>query len=254
LAEPSPHDRLGSVALRAVAAPGGFRLSGCKQPVESADQASWLLVAAASDQGLTQFLLPTDAAGITIEPMGGVDLTRRFSSVSFDGVAADASAVLGELGRAASEVEHLLQVAVVIELAEMVGAMDRAFEMTVDWAFNRYSFGRPIASYQALKHRFADMKIGLEASHALLDEASAAVEDGAADADELVSAAKAYVGALGPELLQDCVQLHGGIGVTFEHDLHLYLRRVTLGASLHGTVGDHRERLTTILERREVHA
>jgi len=253
-AEPPPNDRLGTVTLEATARGAGFELNGRKQPVESASEASWLLVAAKTAEGLTQFLVPADAPGITISPMGGIDLTRRFSSVGFDGVWFESSAVLGEVGGATAELEHQLQVALVIELAEMVGAMDKAFEMTLEWAFNRYSFGRPIASYQALKHRFADMKIWLEASHALADDAAAAVQDATTDASELVSAAMAYIGSVGPELAHDCVQMHGGIGVTFEHDLHLYLRRITLGAALHGTVADHRERLTTILEQQEVHA
>ena len=169
-------------------------------------------------------------------------------------MAVSESAVLGTVGAGASEVEHELEVAIIAELGQVVGSMDRAFEMTVEWAFNRYSFGRPLASYQALKHRFADMKIWLEASHALLDDASAAVEEGSDQAPRLVSSAKAYVSHYGPALVQDCVQLHGGIGVTFEHDLHLYLRRVVLGSQLYGTVADHRERLTSILEHKEANS
>ena len=126
----------------------------------------------------------------------------------------------------------------VILTAESVGAMDSAFEMTLAWAFDRYTFGRPLASYQALKHRFADMKSWLEASHAMSDAAAAAVAARADNAADLVSAAKAYIGENGVELAQECVQLHGGIGVTYEHDLHFFLRRVTLdrmGQRLDGT-------------------
>jgi alkylation response protein AidB-like acyl-CoA dehydrogenase len=119
----------------------------------------------------------------------------------------------------------------------------------VQWAFDRYSFGRPLASYQALKHRFADMMTWLQTSHALSDAAAAAVSEGRDDAVELVSAAKAYTGHYGSELMHDCVQMHGGIGVTFEHDIHLYLRRQTLNRSLHGTPAQHRLRITEALER-----
>jgi alkylation response protein AidB-like acyl-CoA dehydrogenase len=126
--------------------------------------------------------------------------------------------------------------------------------MTVEWAFDRYSFGRPLASYQALKHRFADMKSWLEAAHAVSDSAAAAVQSGADDADELLSAAKAFIGQYGGELMQDCVQLHGGIGVTFEHDLHLYFRRHTSNTALYGTPADHRQRITELIERREAAA
>jgi alkylation response protein AidB-like acyl-CoA dehydrogenase len=126
--------------------------------------------------------------------------------------------------------------------------------MTLEWAFDRYSFGRPLASYQALKHRFAHMATWLQASHAISDEAARAVADGRPDAGELVSAAKAYIGDYGAELLQDCVQLHGGIGVTFEHDLHLFLRRLTLTRGLFGTPDAHRRRLAQFIAHTEVRA
>jgi alkylation response protein AidB-like acyl-CoA dehydrogenase len=133
----------------------------------------------------------------------------------------------------------------------MAGAADRVLEFTVGYAFDRYSFGRQLASYQALKHRFADMKLWLEATHATVEGAARAVDGAAsgangangAHASQLVSAAKVYVGDRVPELIQDCVQMHGGIAVTWEHDIHLYLRRVTLGRALYGTPDEHRERL-----------
>ncbi len=100
-----------------------------------------------------------------------------------------------------------------------------------------------MASYQALKHRFADMKLWVEASHATADAAARAVDGGSSDAAELVSVAKSYIGDQAPVILQDCVQLHGGIGVTWDHDLHLYLRRVIQDRSQFGTPGDHRERV-----------
>jgi alkylation response protein AidB-like acyl-CoA dehydrogenase len=128
--------------------------------------------------------------------------------------------------------------------------MQSAFDLTVEWAFERYSFGRPLASYQELKHRFADMKAWLEASHAIADAAATATADRTPDAAELASAAKAFVGQYGSELVQDCVQIHGGIGVTFDHDLHLFLRRVTMNRTLCGTPADHRQRLAAILEER----
>ena len=138
-----------------------------------------------------------------------------------------------------------------IACAESVGTMQTAFDMTVEWAFDRYSFGRPLASYQELKHRFADMKTWLEASHAISDAATGAVAGGSPDAAELLSTAKSFIGDYGSELLQDCVQIHGGIGLTFEHDLHLYLRRHTLDRALYGTPADHRQRITDIIEHRE---
>jgi len=158
--------------------------------------------------------------------------------------------VLGEIGRAGEAIERQLQVALTLANAEAVGAMQAAFEMTVEWALDRYSFGRPLASFQALKHRFADMKSWLEAGHAISAAATRAVAEGSEEAAELVSVAKAFIGHYSAELVQDCVQLHGGIGVTFDHDLHLYLRRVTLNRALYGTPAEHRQRIAAIVERR----
>jgi alkylation response protein AidB-like acyl-CoA dehydrogenase len=246
--EPPPNDRLGSIALEVRADGDDVVLNGTKRPVESAAQAGHLLVTGRSDAGLTQVLVPTDTPGLTLTPLQSVDLTRRFWSAHFDEVRLPAAAVVGESGGAADAVEWQLQLALVVTIAEMVGAMQRGFAMTLEWAFDRYSFGRPLASYQALKHRFADMACWLESSHAISDEAAGAVAEGRKDASRLVSVALAYVGDHGSELLQDCVQLHGGIGVTFEHDLHLFLRRHTLDRTLYGTPADHRQRTVALLE------
>jgi alkylation response protein AidB-like acyl-CoA dehydrogenase len=121
------------------------------------------------------------------------------------------------------------------------------FEFTVEYAADRYSFGRPLASYQALKHRFADMKVWLEAAHATAGAAARAVDSDSTHAAELVSVAKAYIGDRGPVILQDCVQIHGGIGVTWDHDLHLYLRRVVVDRTQWGTPRDHRERVAVAM-------
>jgi len=226
-------------------------IDGAVRPVESAKQAGYLLVTglgidAGGEGGVTQVLLPVDAPGIEIKALKGMDVTRRFASVTFDGVRAPASALIGEYGRAGAQVSRQIQNAAVILSAESVGAMDAAFDMTLDWAFGRYTFGRALASYQALKHRFADMKSWLEASHAVSDAAAEAVADQTELAAETASAAKSYIGVQGPELAQECVQLHGGIGVTYEHDLHFFLRRVTLDSLLYGTPAEHRRLMAQI--------
>jgi alkylation response protein AidB-like acyl-CoA dehydrogenase len=128
-----------------------------------------------------------------------------------------------------------------------VGATDRVFETTLAYMFDRFSFGRPLASYQALKHRFADAKLWLEACRATTAAAARAVHEDAPDATELVSAAKSYVGDKATEIIQECVQMHGGMGVTWEHDIHLYLRRVTQNRVMYGTPIEHRERIATLL-------
>ncbi|HKU44222.1 MAG TPA: acyl-CoA dehydrogenase family protein [Polyangiales bacterium] len=248
--EAPPHDAPLDLAFEIEADGDELVLRGEKRPVESADRASHLLVTGRSAAGLTQVVVPAATSGVTITPLRGVDLTRRFCAVRFDAVRVPASCLLGELGQAAAAVERQLQQALVIETAAAVGAMQRAFDLTVEWAFDRYSFGRPLASYQALKHRFAHMATWLQASYAISDEAARGVSEASADAAELASAAKAYVGQYGAELLQECVQLHGGIGVTFEHDLHLFLRRVTLARALFGTPDAHHKRLAELVAKR----
>jgi alkylation response protein AidB-like acyl-CoA dehydrogenase len=223
-------------------------VSGVARPVESAAQAEFLLVAGHTGGGLTQVLVPADAQGVSMRPMRTVDLTRRFWEVTFDGVPLTGESIVGNAGSAQAQLDRQCDIAVVVANAEMLGAMQAAFDITVEWAFDRYTFGRPLASYQELKHRFADMKTWLEAGHAINDAAAAAVQCGSCEAEQLVSAAKSFIGDYGGELLQDCVQIHGGIGLTFEHDLHLYLRRHTVNRALFGTAVEHRRRITSLLE------
>ena len=251
LGEPAPGDRLGDVALDIRVEGDEVVLDGVKRPVESAVGADHLLVTGRTAAGLTQVLVPAGTAGVTLAPMDSVDLTRRFAVVTFEGARLPATTVVGGVGAAEDQVRRQLERAVALTCAESVGTMQTAFDMTVEWAFDRYSFGRPLASYQELKHRFADMKTWLEASHAISDAAIGAVADGSPNAAELLSTAKSFIGDYGSELLQDCVQIHGGIGVTFEHDLHLFLRRHTLDRALYGTPADHRQRLCDIIEGQE---
>jgi alkylation response protein AidB-like acyl-CoA dehydrogenase len=175
-------------------------------------------------------------------------MTRRYARIEFDGVRVRRDALVGEAGTAESAVEWLTDLAIVIQLAEMVGAMQWAFDITLEWALNRYSFGRPLASYQEIKHRFADLKMWLEASYAITSAAAEAVQADTHNRAELVSPGKLYVGRQGGELMQDCVQLHGGIGVTFDHDLHLFLRRVTANIPTFGSPTEHATRIANILE------
>jgi alkylation response protein AidB-like acyl-CoA dehydrogenase len=251
LGEPSPNDGIDDLLMEIRVDGDELVLDGEKRPVESAAQAGHLLVTGRTGDGLTQVLIPSDTSGVSVLPMTSVDLTRRFSVVRFDGVRVPASAAVGPVGGAGADVAQQRRLALVLLAAESVGAMERAFAITLEWAFDRYSFGRPLASYQALKHRFATMKANLEASHAISDDAAAAVAAGRPNADELASVAKAFIGEYGAELMHECVQMHGGIGVTFEHDLHLYLRRQTLDRALLGTPTAHRRRIADLLLHKE---
>jgi alkylation response protein AidB-like acyl-CoA dehydrogenase len=225
-----------------------YVLDGTKDRVEAAGQADLFLVTAQTDNGPLQFLLDATTPGLTVTSSISLDLVRRFGEVRLDGVEVSKDAVVGTVEGTPLTIEHQSQIAHVLQCAETIGALDRVFEFTVQWAFDRYSFGRPLASYQALKHRFADMKVWLEACHATTGAAAHAVQENAPDADELVSVAASYVGARSVDIVQDCVQIHGGIGVTWEHDLHLYLRRVTVNQALYGTPEEHRRRIADLLK------
>jgi alkylation response protein AidB-like acyl-CoA dehydrogenase len=246
-AEPSGRWDAGGVGLGATERDGAWVLSGTKSYVQDAAAADAWLVTARTGEGLTQFLVPPGTPGVTVRPLQSLDMTRRFGELEFADASVDASAVVGHIGNAAADVERQLQVALTVQNAETVGAVNRVYEFTLEYAKDRMAFGRPIGSYQALKHRFADMKVWLEACNATATASARAVQAGADDASKLVSTAKAYIGDRAPAIVQDCVQLHGGIGVTWEHDLHLYLRRVAQNAALYGTARDHRLRVATLL-------
>lgn len=247
LGEPGSGDRLGTVATQARVEGGSILLNGVKAPVEAGAEASDILVTANEGSGLSQFLVPADAPGLTVTPLQGLDLTKRFARLHFDTVRLPASSRVGAPGQAAEAVDWLTDIALIMQLAEVTGCMSWCLDTTLEWAHNRYSFGRPLASYQEIKHRFADMKMWLEAAYGIVADAAAAADEGSTQRAELVSAAKTYIGHVGPELVQDCVQIHGGIGVTFDHDLHLFLRRVTTAVPLFGAPAEHARRVGRML-------
>lgn len=242
------NDRWDSEGITLEAAPvqGGFQLTGVKSPVEWAAAADCLLVTARTGDGLTQFLVPAGTAGVSLAPLVSLDLTRRFAQVRFDGADVPAEAVVGAVDGAEEVVGCQLELALALQCAETVGALDRLFEITLQYVKDRKAFGRPIGSFQALKHRLADMLLWLETSKAAAVAAVEAVQF-ASDAAEVVSVAKSYIGDRGPAIVRDCLQLHGGIGYTWEHDLHLYLRRVESNAALYGGPDRHRDRLADLI-------
>lgn len=221
----------------------GYRLDGSKDRVEAGAQSAVLLVVARCGAGIRQFLVPAEAPGVRITAQQSVDLVKQYARVDFEGVSVAGSAAVGNTADSTALIDRQSQLAQVLQCAEVVGILQTVFDFTVQWAQDRYTFGRPLASYQALKHGFADMKMWLEACRATTAAAVADIAARAPSASLSASIAKSYVGELAGRIVQGCVQMHGGIGVTWEHDLHLYLRRVTLYRSMFGTPEEHNLRL-----------
>ena len=233
----------GEVATKANRDGDGYILSGEKTAVEAADVADLLLVTARTPDGPAQFLVPSDADGVSVRRLPQFDLGRVFSDIALADVRVPASAVVGEPGAIGAALEHQYLLALTLISAETVGLTDKIFDVTIDYTRDRYTFGRPLASYQAVKHRLADHKLWLEAGLGLSTAAARALDSEAANASKLASVTKAHVGEQGLQIIGDCSQLGGGIAQTWEHDMHLYLRRATANEYLYGSARQHKERL-----------
>src|SRR5277367_4517730 len=221
-------------------------LSGSRGCVQDAISADALLVVASLDGAPVQLLVPASTPGVTIRPLRALDLSRRFADVEFDAVRVGRDDVLGTGGTGPLDAQLLT--AVVLTCADTIGAIDALFTMTVAYARQRIAFGRPIGSFQAIKHILADQALSLESCKAAAVAAATAVQAAAPDAAEVASMAAAYIGDVASDIAQECLQVHGGTGYAWEHDLHLYLRRVRSNSVLFGEPSWHRERVCAFQE------
>ncbi len=219
----------------------GFVIDGVKRLVAAAALAADLVVTARLDGRLTDFVVPADAPGVTIEPARTLDLTRRFPTVKLEGVAipADAEVVRAE----GSTYDGVLDLAALLVAADSIGAGERLQELTVEYALDRIAFGRPIGSYQAVKHFCADMLLRVEASRAAVRGGALLLAAGDPGAARAVAVAASYAADATTWIAGTALQVHGGIGFTWEHDLHLYLRRIEADAALFGSAREQRRRL-----------
>jgi alkylation response protein AidB-like acyl-CoA dehydrogenase len=236
-----------AVEVRAARVGGGWQLDGVARYVHAAGEATLLLVTAQDTErdGVVNLLVPRPTAGLSVRVLTGLDLTRRFGEVRFDAVSVPATA---ELAAGRSVVERCLSVATVLQAAESVGAADLVFASTVDYAKKRVQFGRTIGSFQAIKHRLADLLMDLEGMRAAAHYAALALGDGLPDGAQAVATAGAYVDDTFAHLCGEALQLHGGIGFTWEHDIHLFVRRAKVNQVLYGDGAWHRERLVRLVE------
>ncbi|HEY7139530.1 MAG TPA: acyl-CoA dehydrogenase family protein [Methylomirabilota bacterium] len=230
-----------ATATRAEPGVAGVRLSGVKQWVPWGHVADFLLVPAREPQGVSLFLVEGGAPGLDVSPVATLDPGMRWSTVRLDGVTADSSARLGRRGEAAGILDALLRRGAVGAAATMLGAARRCLDMSVEYAKVREQFGQPIGSFQAIRHRLAEMLLEVENAHSATYYAAWALDADAEDAALAASVAKAYVSEAARKACGEAIQVHGGIGFTWEYDLHLYVKRAkTLEASW-GDADYHRE-------------
>lgn len=247
-AAPQPVGRGNPLAVSARSVSEGYVLDGVVPYVEFGAQSDLLLVSAEAPEGPTTFILSRELAGVTFEELEAIDLTRRLADLHLDGVEVDSTAIVGSQGEAGAQIERLLQLALVLQCADATGATSTGFERTVEYSKERLAFGRPIGSYQALKHRTAWHRIQLEGAFATTAYAAESVGGHSADAGVAARIAKAHVGKWSSVILQDCMQMHGGIAVTWEFDLHLFSRRALHDEVLFGTPSVHHQGLVDLAE------
>jgi alkylation response protein AidB-like acyl-CoA dehydrogenase len=222
----------------------GWTLNGTKRYVLSGAEANLVLVAARTAAGVSMFAVETPAEGLTQHQLPVMDLSRRVASLSLR----DTPAVLvGEDGAGWATLEQVFDCALGALACEQVGAAAAVFESTVEYLKVRQQFGRPIGSFQAIKHRCADMLVELESARSAAAYASAAIADGADDASVSASIAKVYCSTAFYHIAAESIQMHGGIGFTWEHGAHLYFKRAKSAEVLFGSPAAHRERLAHLL-------
>ncbi|MFI0961303.1 acyl-CoA dehydrogenase family protein [Streptomyces sp. NPDC021080] len=232
------------VAATAVRDGEDYVLSGRKTAVQDAEAADWLLVTAQLDGTPASFLVERQTAGVTVRRQRVIDETRAFHGVTLDGVRIPADRLLGG---GVAEVQWLADAVAVLTAADALGAAERLLEMTVEYAKVRKQFGRAIGSFQAIKHKCATMLLQVHGARAAIQYAAMALDAGEADSSQAASVAKAFASEGMSRVAGEALQTHGGIGFTWEHDLHLFLRRIKTDEALHGGSAAHQERLVTLM-------
>jgi alkylation response protein AidB-like acyl-CoA dehydrogenase len=245
-AEPGlAHD---AVALEARREGDAYRLDGVKRYVIDGASAEWLVVSARApgsrgDDGISLFAVPGDAGGLARRALPTMDQTRRQAELRFAGVRVPASARLGDEGAGAAALRRALDLGAIALAAESVGGAQRCLDLSVAYAQQREQFGRPIGSFQAIKHKCADMMVKVETARSAAYYAACAAAEDAADLPVAASLAKAYCSEAYYHCAAETIQIFGGVGFTWEYDPHLYFKRARASESLLGTPAWHRERV-----------
>ena len=214
--------------------------------VPDAAAADFLVCAARRGPDVGLFIVPRGARGLTVSPLPAIDETRKLYQVAFEDVpvAEDDFLAIGDSARAA--LERALAVATVALAAEMVGGMQRVMEIAVEYAKARKQFGKPIGQFQAVQHLCADMLLLTESSRSAAYYAAWALQERAPEADVAVSIAKAYASDAYREVGNRGIQVQGGMGFTWENNVHLYYKRAKASELMFGDATYHRERIARL--------
>jgi alkylation response protein AidB-like acyl-CoA dehydrogenase len=231
---------------------GAWTLNGIGDFVMHADSADLLLVLArapgsAGADGLSIAMVSPSAAGVAIHPHVMLDLTRPMSRIEFTDLTLEREQILGETGDATGPVERALNLARIALASEALGSAERLLEMTTEYVKQRTQFGRPVGSFQAVKHRLADMMVEVEAARSAAWYAAAVAQEGGDELAEAAAIAKSYCCDAFSDCAANAIQLHGGVGFTWEHEAHWYFKRARASASLLGSPAWQRERLMRIV-------
>jgi alkylation response protein AidB-like acyl-CoA dehydrogenase len=241
------------ITLPARESGGGYMLSGTKLFVGDAHLADVIVVAARSrdgstmEDGVSLFLVPKDNPGLTVTILPTIDETRKLCEVRLDNVALPAAALLGDKHQCWAPLSRVVARATVALAAEMCGGAQRVLDMAVEYAKIRVAFGKPIGSYQGVKHQAADMLVAIENAKSLTYYAAWALDQGLDEALLAVSMAKAAASDMYRKVAGTGIQLHGGIGMTWEHDLQLYFKRAKASEVAFGDATWHRERVAQLM-------
>jgi alkylation response protein AidB-like acyl-CoA dehydrogenase len=240
--------------VRTVFAPsnGGYLIDGAKAFVLEASRASQIVVVARREgssgaDGLGLFVVPADSNGLEISPMSSLDSTRELATVNLSSVAVGAACALGDPGECAEVLQRILEEATTALAAEMVGTCQGIVDILLAYVTTREQFGVKIGSFQAMKHKLANMYVALESSRATVRFAAAAIAEEDGRRTLAASMAKSAAGDCERLIGVEGIQCLGGIGYTWEHDMHLYVKRVRTAAALLGTASQHRARVAELI-------
>jgi alkylation response protein AidB-like acyl-CoA dehydrogenase len=241
------------IGLRASIRGNRATLNGTKLFVVDAQSADYVILVARTrggrnpESGISLFMLDIKSPGVVCTPLVSMDQTRRLSEVSFARVSVSLDAMLNGRDTAWTMLQRALDKATVALSAEMLGGAEKAMEMCVAYSKSRVQFGRQIGGFQAVKHKIADMKVWVENAKSVVYYAAWAVDSNAPEAGRAASMAKAYCSEMFSRVTADGMQVHGGIGFTWDHNMHLYFKRAKSSEVLLGNATWHRERIATLI-------